>query len=263
MILRAENIFVDYGRLEVLKGISFELERGKIYSIIGPNGSGKSTLIRAICKSHRMKEGRVYLDDQDMRLMKGRAIAKKVAVLHQTHSRFTDVTVERLVSMGRYAHHSLFSKDRAEDERICRWAMEESNVLAMKDRRLQELSGGETQRAWFAAAIAQKPELLILDEPTTYLDINHQLELLEGIRRLNQKEGMTILMVLHDINYAARYSDEVMILKDGRLYQKGMPKETITEESIREVFGVISDITWDAIYGCPVFYPRNAAGGTI
>lgn len=261
MILRAENVFVDYGYTEVLKGISFQLDKGKIYSVIGPNGSGKSTLIKSICRSHGMKNGVIYLNDKNMKKMKGKEIAQKMAVLHQTHSRFTDVTVGKLVSMGRYAHHSLFSRKPKKDEEICTWAMESTGVFAMKDRRIQDLSGGERQRVWIATAIAQKPDLLLLDEPTTYLDINHQLEILELVLQLNQKEGMTILMVLHDINYASRYSDEVLILKEGVLYGKGTPNDMITSKMIRDVFRVSADITSDAEIGCPVFYPRSVAEG--
>ena len=228
------------GKTRHLNDVSIQLPKGKITTIIGPNGCGKSTLLNVMSRNHKPIEGQVMLENRDLVEYKPKEFAKKFAIVYQQNDIPTDLTVEKLVMYGRMPHTSMFKKSTAEDEEAVTWALTCTNLIGKRHHDLSALSGGERQRVWIAMALAQKTEILCLDEPTTYLDIYYQIELLELVNQLNEKYGLTIVMVLHDINQALRYSDHIILMKDGRIIAEGAPREVITKEVIKDVYGVNS-----------------------
>ena len=221
-----------------LNGITTAIPKGKITTIIGPNGCGKSTLLSVMSRNNRPLEGQARLESRDLVEYKPKEFAKKFAIVYQQNDIPQDLTVEKLVMFGRMPYSSLLKKKTQEDDEAVTWALACTHLLDKRENDLSALSGGERQRVWIAMALAQKSEMLCLDEPTTYLDIYYQLELLELVKELNAKHGLTIVMVLHDINQAIRYSDHVILMKDGQIVAEGLPREVITKEVIREVYGV-------------------------
>ena len=243
MSIEAKNLSVTINDKVILEGINATIPNGKITSVIGPNGAGKSTLLKAVAGINSNYGGQVIIDGIDLKKIKRKELARKLAVLPQGMQAPPDVTVEQLVDYGRFPYRSWFKKsNQIEDEEAVEWAMSETNVSHLRHRQVMSLSGGERQRAWIAMALAQKPEILILDEPTTYLDIAHQLEVMNLIESINREYGMTVIMVLHDINHALQYADELVVIKEGRLFAQGSPDEILTVDLIRNVFGVRADI---------------------
>ena len=228
------------GKTRHLNAVSTQLPKGKITTIIGPNGCGKSTLLSVMSRHHKPLEGKVMLENRDLVEYKPKEFAKKFAIVYQQNDIPTDLTVEKLVMYGRMPYSSMFKKRATEDEEAVTWALTCTNLLGKRHHDLSALSGGERQRVWIAMALAQKTEILCLDEPTTYLDIYYQLELMELVKQLNEQYGLTIVMVLHDINQAIRYSDHIILMKAGQIIAEGVPREVITREVIREVYGVNS-----------------------
>ncbi|MDR1217545.1 MAG: ABC transporter ATP-binding protein, partial [Oscillospiraceae bacterium] len=208
----------------------------------GANGSGKSTLFHLMSKNLPVKEGGIFFEGADIRKIGLRDYARKVSIVHQANPTFGDVTVETLVSYGRTPFLSLFERAGDEDVRIVERAMDIADVADFRDRKLSSLSGGQRQRVWIAMALAQDTETMLLDEPTTWLDIKYQIEILRLIRRLNEEYGVTIVMVLHDINQAMRYSDEIIGLKEGRVAARGAPEDIVTPDFIEEIYGVRLDM---------------------
>lgn len=257
IILRVENLSISYKNKNVLENVNLEIEKGKIYSIIGPNGSGKTTLMRAMTRSIKPKVGKIFLEGENIFNMKSKNIAKKMAILNQSNNTISDVTVRKLVQYGRYAHKDWWKNTDEDDDRIVNWAMRKTGVIDMQDRRIDTLSGGERQRVWIAMSIAQKPEILLLDEPTTYLDICHQLEIMELVNRLNKEDGITIIMVLHDINHGARYSDELIVINNKSIYRKGDPWDILESDVLEEVFKVEAELTKDKHTEKPIFYAKK------
>lgn len=257
-ILSIKSLQVKYNQKEVIKNISLTLEEGQIYSIIGPNGSGKTTLLRAMSRNLKPNSGQVLLRGKDLFKLNSKKIAQQMAVLSQVNHGMLDVTIGELVLYGRYASKSWWKGNSSEDQKITEWALKRTGLTSMKDRRLKSLSGGERQRAWIAMAIAQRPQILLFDEPTTYLDISHQLEVLELIEGLNRQEGITIVMVLHDINHAVSYSHKLIILKEGTIYRQGSPQEILQGDILQEVFQVRAQIIQNSETGIPIFHPRRA-----
>lgn len=221
MELKVENLNVGYDDKEILKGISFNIDAGEVVTIIGPNGSGKSTLIKTISRYLKPKSGSIFLDKVNVNQIKTRELAKNLAVLPQVKGVSSDITIEELVSYGRYPHISFGKRMSKEDKDIVTWALEKTGLQEMKNRYIVTLSGGERQRAWIAMSLAQKPKILLLDEPTTFLDICYQLETLELVKELNKTLGITVIMVLHDLNQAARYSDKLLVINNGELWEYG------------------------------------------
>ena len=221
-----------------LNGVTTAIPKGKITTIIGPNGCGKSTLLSVMSRNNRPLEGQARLENRDLVEYKPKEFAKKFAIVYQQNDIPQDLTVEKLVMFGRMPYSSLLKKKTEEDEEAVTWALSCTNLLDKRENDLSALSGGERQRVWIAMALAQKSEILCLDEPTTYLDIYYQLELLELVKALNDKHGLTIVMVLHDINQAIRYSDHVILMKNGQIVAEGLPREVITKEVIKDVYGV-------------------------
>ncbi|MCR5176780.1 MAG: ABC transporter ATP-binding protein [Anaerovibrio sp.] len=238
MAVKIQDVSVIINNEIILDKISGSIPRGKVTSIIGPNGAGKSTLLRAVGGISNNYSGHIFIDGQDIKRVKRRDFARKLAILPQGMQVPADITVKRLVDYGRFPYRSWFTGNKGEDEAAVNWAMEETKVAHLAERQLVSLSGGERQRAWIAMALAQKPEILLLDEPTTYLDISHQLEVMEIVSRLNKTLGLTVAMVLHDLNQAVKYSDNLMVIKDKGIYASGNPADIMDEQLLREVFGV-------------------------
>lgn len=226
------------GTKKHLNGVSTAIPKGKITTILGPNGCGKSTLLSVMARNNRPLEGIAKLENRDLIEYKPKEFAKKLAIVYQQNDIPQDLTVEKLVRFGRMPYSSLFKKETEEDEEAITWALTCTNLLEKRNYDLTALSGGERQRVWIAMALAQKSEILCLDEPTTYLDLYYQIEFLELVKQLNVEYGLTIVMVLHDINQAIQYSDHVIIMKDGSILAEGKPEEVITSALMKEVYNV-------------------------
>lgn len=241
--MEVRNLFFSYGKNKVLKGTSFTIEEGKITTIMGANGCGKSTLFNLMTKNLYPGKGNIFLHGKNIQNLGLKDFARRVSIVHQYNSSADDITVERLVSFGRTPHMKMMQGHSGEDEKLIRWAMEVTGVLKYRDREVSRLSGGQRQRVWIAMALAQNTKILFLDEPTTYLDIRYQIEILELVKKLNREYGMTIIMVLHDINQAIHFSDRIIGLKDGQVTARGVPDEVITEECIRDLYGISLGVT--------------------
>ncbi|ARF14333.1 ABC transporter ATP-binding protein [Sporosarcina ureae] len=221
-----------------LDDVSTSISKGKVTTIIGPNGCGKSTLLSVLSRSNIPTSGTASLENRDLVMFKPKEFAKKLAIVYQQNEVPKDLTIEKLVGFGRLPHKTLLQRNQEEDRKAIDWALSVTNLTDKRHNDLEALSGGERQRVWIAMALAQQSEILCLDEPTTYLDIYYQIELLELVKSLNEDYGLTIVMVLHDINQAIRYSDEIIMMKNGRIIAEGRPREVITKDVIKEVYGV-------------------------
>ncbi|MEK3886370.1 ABC transporter ATP-binding protein [Bacillus sp. FSL K6-3431] len=241
MILTKELSFEHSSSFQ-LESVDVHIKEGEIVSLIGPNGSGKSTLLRLISRLIVPKSGEVLLDGRLIGSMKSLDVAKKLAMLPQMQDHQLDLTVQELIEFGRYPHRRAYSKLTEEDTDIIQWALDVTRLNSYKNRILQSLSGGERQRAWIAMAIAQRPKILLLDEPTTFLDISHQLDVMELVKELNSRFCMTVVMVLHDINQAARYSERLIVLKNGEIQYDGIPQCVLCREMFQSIFEIDADI---------------------
>lgn len=242
--MEIRNLNFAYGENKILSDFSFNIHKGKITTIIGGNGCGKSTLFNLMTKNLKASSGEIFLDGENIRDIKLKDFAKKVAIVHQHNTAPEDITVKQLVAYGRTPYVHYRRRDHQEDERLINWAMEVTEVTAYQDRCLSELSGGQRQRVWIAMALAQNTKILFLDEPTTYLDVRYQIQLLHLIKRLNKEHGITIVMVLHDINQAIHYSDEIIGLGKGKLIAGGKPDEVITVANIEAIYGLALEISY-------------------
>ncbi|MDM5299887.1 ABC transporter ATP-binding protein [Bacillus pumilus] len=236
-------------RKDTVQSVTSRIEKGKITTIIGPNGSGKSTLLSLMANNHRPDQGQVLLDGQELNVFKPKELARKLAVVHQQNEAPLDLTIERVVAFGRTPYQTMRGGDKGEDERAIEWALSSTKLTEKRKVTLASLSGGERQRVWIAMALAQKTPILFLDEPTTYLDIYYQFDILELIRELNIVHGLTIVMVLHDMNQAVRYSDVIIAMKDGHIIREGPPNDVLTEEMVRHIYDVSVTIRQDAETG--------------
>ena len=242
-IFTVKNLSFSYGNQKILKDFDLKIKHGAITTLIGANGCGKSTLFGLMTKNLRPDSGEVLLQGKDIFHIKLKEFAKEVSIVHQYNTAPADLSVEKLVSYGRSPYHTMGIANNAdEDEEKVRLALEVTNTFKHKDKPVSELSGGQMQRVWIAMALAQDTKVLFLDEPTTYLDIRYQLQILKLIRQLNHQYGLTIVMVLHDINQSLYYSDEIVAMKDGRMLAQGLPEEIITTELVRQVYDVELDI---------------------
>ena len=238
--MRVDNLFFAYDKDDIIKGISFEIKDNKITTLMGANGCGKSTLFQLLTKNLRPREGSVFLDKRDIKDIRLKEFAQNVAIVHQYNTAPPDLPVHSLIAYGRIPFFKHFAKaeDKDKDKEIVDWALEVTDMSELKNRRMGQLSGGQRQRAWIAMALAQQPKILLLDEPTTYLDVKFQIEILRLIKSLNKDYSMTIVMVLHDINQAIYYSDEIIGMKKGSILFQGNPDDVITEESIQDMYGI-------------------------
>lgn len=239
MILEAQNLVAGYGTTPIIHGINLTLQPGEWLSLVGANGSGKSTLLKLLSRILSPQKGTVILDGKAIHNQPAQVVAQKLAILPQQQTVPTGLTVRQLVSLGRSPHQPWWQWELdAQDRTKVEEAIVETGIEALSDRPVEHLSGGERQRAFLALALAQAPQVLLLDEPTTYLDIHYQLQLLELLKRLNQKRGLSIITVLHEVNLAARYSDRIAMLKQGNLWDIGTPAAVLTPENLAQVFGV-------------------------
>ena len=237
-LMEVKHVSFSYGKNTILSDLSFSVKEGNITTVMGANGCGKSTLFSLMTKNQTPGKGKILLEGKNIANLRFIDFAKRVSIVHQYKSAADDITVERLVSYGRTPYQKMLGTRTKEDEELVERAMEVTGILPYRDREIAALSGGQRQRVWIAMALAQNTKILFLDEPTTYLDIRYQLEILELVKKLNREYGITILMVLHEINQAITYSDEVIGLKDGSIVMQGRPQEVITAESMKELYGV-------------------------
>lgn len=240
--LSVDSLRAGYAKKEVLKGVSLCFEKGRITTVIGPNGSGKSTLLKTAGRLLQPFSGSVLLEGKSIAEMDDKSIAKKLGILPQSPIAPMDLPVHCLVAFGRTPHHGFMNRFSNEDRDAVDWAINATGLEDKRFKRIGQLSGGERQRAWIAMSLAQKPEILLLDEPTTYLDIHHQFEVLELLRRLNDQHGLTVVMVLHDLNLAASFSHRIIALKEGMTVVDGTPEEVLCADNIYNVFNIRSKI---------------------
>lgn len=238
MQIKGHSLEVGYGSYIAVSDLDINIEKGKITSIIGPNGSGKSTVLKALTRLIKTKSGSVYIDNKEINKFKTKELSRMIGVLPQRHSAPPDFKVKELVSYGRIPHQKWYEEKSEEDEKIIEWAMKATGIYDLREKSINEISGGESQRVWIATVLTQKPEILFLDEPTTYLDISHQIETMKLVKKLNRESGIGIVMVLHDLSHALEISDRIIIIKDGKKYDEGPPHEVITSKMMKEVYNV-------------------------
>ncbi|MDT0203479.1 ABC transporter ATP-binding protein [Nocardioides sp. AE5] len=262
--LVAEEVSLGYGEETIVRDLSVRIPDHKVSVIVGANGCGKSTLLRGMARLLRPTSGAVTLDGTAIHRTSTREVARTLGLLPQAPICPEGVSVVDLVGRGRHPHQGMFRRWSAEDETAVAEALEATNTTALADRIVDELSGGQRQRVWIAMALAQGTDLLLLDEPTTYLDVAHQVEMLDLLADLNTKRGTTIVMVLHDLNLSARYADHLVAMREGQVLAEGTPSEVVTEENVRAIFGLESRVVDDPVSHTPLVVPvgRHRAAPT-
>lgn len=253
--LTVEKLTAGYGDTLILDGLDLDVPPGKITAIVGANACGKSTLLRTMSRLLSPRSGQVLLDGKSIHRIPSRQLAKILGLLPQSPIAPEGITVADLVSRGRHPHHGMLSRWTRQDDEAVAAALEATKTFDLAEKPVDELSGGQRQRVWIAMALAQQTNLLLLDEPTTFLDISHQVEVLDLLTDLNQARGTTIVMVLHDLNLAARYADHLVTMAEGRLHASGKPADVLTVENVRDVFGLESRIIADPTSGRPIMLP--------
>ncbi|MCZ2860160.1 ABC transporter ATP-binding protein [Blastococcus sp. VKM Ac-2987] len=254
-VLAAEALRLGYGERTVIEHLDLVVPPGRITAIVGANACGKSTLLRSMSRLLAPREGRVLLDGKAVHRMPAKELARTLGLLPQSPISPEGITVADLIGRGRHPHQGLFTRWRPEDDAAVAAALEATQTTGLADRAVDELSGGQRQRVWIAMALAQQTDLLLLDEPTTFLDVSHQIEVLDLLTDLNRARGTTVVMVLHDLNLAARYADHLIALAAGRLHAAGDPADVLTEECVRAVFGLDSRVVVDPTSGRPLMLP--------
>lgn len=250
--LTTRDLTLGYEKTVVIEDLDLRVEREKVTVLVGANGSGKSTLLRSLARLLKPKSGQIILDGQDIAHRPTREVAKRLSVLPQSAVAPEGITVIDLVNQGRYPHQRFLRQWSEEDERAVQTAMERTGIAELAERPVDTLSGGQRQRAWIAMTLAQDTPIMLLDEPITYLDMNHQIELLDLLDRLNHEEGRTIVMVLHDLNLAARYAQELVVVHGGSVYAQGPPDEVVKPDLIEKVFGIRAEISRCPVFGTPL-----------
>lgn len=253
--IEGKGVDIAYGKRRIVENLDLTIPERRFTALIGPNGSGKSTILRTFAALMKPSGGSLLLDGRDLTKLSTREVARKVGVLLQGPVAPEGLTVADLVRQGRYPHQQLFGRWSAHDQEACDEALMLTGTTDLRDRALDSLSGGQRQRAWIAMTLAQQGETLLLDEPTTYLDLEHQIELMKLIKMLVAKHGKTVVAVLHDINQAARFAEHIVILKDGRITAAGKPDAVISAETIFTVFNVKTMVIRDPVAGTPLCVP--------
>ncbi|TYP90664.1 ABC transporter ATP-binding protein [Blastococcus xanthinilyticus] len=253
--LAAEKLTLGYGERTVIEDLDLVVPPGRITAIVGANACGKSTLLRAMTRLLAPRSGQVLLDGKAVHRLPAKELARTLGLLPQSPIAPEGITVADLVGRGRNPHQGVFSRWSREDDAAVAAALEATQTTELADRAVDELSGGQRQRVWIAMALAQQTDLLLLDEPTTFLDVSHQIEVLDLLTDLNRARGTTIVMVLHDLNLAARYADHLVALTEGQLHAAGSPSDVLTEECVRVVFGLDSRVVVDPTSGRPLMLP--------
>ena len=253
--LHVKDLSVGYGERTVLDTLNVDIKRGTVTSIVGPNGCGKSTLLRTMSRLLNPTKGEIVLDGKSIHDIPTRKLATQLGLLPQTPIAPDGIVVADLVGRGRTPHQGILGRWSQQDYDIVAEALETTGISDLAERSIDELSGGQRQRVWIAMALAQRTDTLLLDEPTTYLDVKHQLDVLDLLTELNRDRGTTIVMVLHDLNLAARYSDELVAVSGGKVFAHGHPREVITKENVKSVFGIDSVIITDPVSDQPAVMP--------
>ena len=254
-MLRIEALSLSYGDKPVVQNLNLRVKKGQVVSIIGPNASGKSTILKSIAGIIKPVSGKIFIEEKDISKMDSKKLAQKVSILLQQNKTLDDMSIEELVYFGRYPHKKWFEGFEASDKKIIEEVMKLTNTFALRDKTLETLSGGERQRAWIAMALAQEPDILLFDEPTTYLDLAHQIEFLELVNRLNKETGVTVVLVLHDLNQAARYGNYLFAMKEGKIFAQGSPEEVLNSQNILSIYNIEAKIFNAA--GYPVVIPER------
>lgn len=254
-LLRADELVLAYDGAPVVHDLSLELPDGRVTVICGPNACGKSTLLRALARLLKPRGGAVYLDGQAIARLPTKQVAVRLGLLPQSPTAPEGLTVEDLVGRGRFPHQRWFQQWTAEDEFAVEQALALTRTGELRHRPVDELSGGQRQRAWVAMALAQDTEILLLDEPTTFLDLAHQVEVLDLLADLNETSGRTVVMVLHDLNEACRYAHHVVAMREGRVHAQGAPADVVTADVVRDVFGLDAKVVDDPVTGTPLVVP--------
>jgi iron complex transport system ATP-binding protein len=262
-VLNARDLTLKYGQRCVVDGLTAEIPEGKVTMIVGANACGKSTLLRGLSRLLKPAAGAVTLDGKDIHSRPARELARTLGLLPQHPTAPDGITVRDLVGRGRYPHQGFFRSWSARDDAAVQRALEATETLELAGRNVDELSGGQRQRVWIAMALAQETDVLLLDEPTTYLDLAHQVEVLDLVTDLNRTRGTTVAIVLHDLNLAARYADHVIAMKGGAVVALGPPGDVVTEELVREVFGLESRVIPDPVSGTPLIIPIGRHHATV
>ena len=253
--LRGEQLTLGYGKYTVAENLTVEIPDGHFTAIIGPNGCGKSTLLRTLSRLMTPAHGHVWLDGEHIQHYASKEVARRIGLLAQNATTPGDITVQELVARGRYPHQPLFTRWRKEDEEAVTKAMQATGITHLADQSVDTLSGGQRQRAWIAMVLAQETAIMLLDEPTTWLDISHQIDLLELLSELNREKGYTLAAVLHDLNQACRYASHLIALREGKIVAQGAPKEIVTAELIERIYGLRCMIIDDPVAGTPLVVP--------
>lgn len=261
MAIELRGVRVAYDDAVVIPGVDLRIPEGKVTMLIGPNGCGKSTLLKAVARILPLKGGTVLLDGTDVRGLGQRQLARRLAVLPQAPTVPEGISVADLVAYGRYPYRRPLAGLSAQDRATVAWAMERTGVGELAGRRVDELSGGQRQRVWIALTLAQKASAMMFDEPTTYLDIAHQLEVLELLRRLNREDGSTVVVVIHELNLAAKFADHIVGMKAGQVRFEGAPEQVFTEKNLRELYDIDAQILRDPARGYPVCVDYALAAG--
>ncbi|WP_120168513.1 ABC transporter ATP-binding protein [Thermohalobacter berrensis] len=255
--LETKNLTLSYTDKTVINKLNLKIPKEKITVIIGGNGCGKSTLLRSLARLLKPKEGSIILNGHDINKIPTKEVAKKLSILPQNPITPEGLTVLQLVKQGRYPHQKWLQNWSEKDEIVVRKALKATRMEDLIDRPVDSLSGGQRQRAWIAMVLAQNTETILLDEPTTYLDLTYQIEILDLLYELNKKKKYTIIMVLHDLNLACRYADNIIIVHNKKIYAQGKPEEIINEQTIKTVFGIKCKIVEDPLYGTPMCVPYS------
>jgi iron complex transport system ATP-binding protein len=260
--LRTERLTLAYTDVAVVRGLDLEIPTGRITAIVGANACGKSTLLRGLARLMRPRGGAVLLDGEAIARLPTRQVARKIGLLPQSPEAPQGLTVEELVSRGRYPHQRFLQQWSREDQDRVEWALEATAIGGLRGRSLDELSGGQRQRAWISMALAQDTEILLLDEPTTYLDLAHQLEVLDLLAELNERDGRTIVLVLHDLNEACRYADWLVAMAGGAVHAQGPPEEVVDAAMVEAVYGVEAEVVPHPVSGTPLCLPLGRRART-
>lgn len=256
--LRARELELGYGETPVVTGLDLDVLDGTVTAIIGPNGCGKSTLLRALARLLKPRQGAVLLDGERIDKLPTREVAKIIGLLPQTPSAPEGLTVSDLVRRGRQPHQSWYRQWSSSDDEAIERALRLTGMDEYAGRVVDQLSGGQRQRAWISMTLAQETGLLLLDEPITYLDLAHQIDVLDLVYRLHKERGTTVVMVLHDLNLAARYADKLVAMRGGRIVAQGPPAEVLTEPLLDEIFGLSAKVMEDPVSGTPLVVPVSA-----
>lgn len=257
--IQGHNLTIGYENTIIIDDVSIEFPMNQITILIGANGCGKSTMLRSFARLLKPMDGDIELNGRSISSLSNKQISKELAILPQSPVVSGSITVRELVEMGRFPYQNWRNKLDEKDKEMIEKALKDTNMLEFSDRTLDSLSGGQKQRVWIAMVLAQDTDIILLDEPTTYLDVTYQIDILDLVYKLNKEEGKTIVMVLHDLNLSCRYADHIIALKDKKVYKQGTPEEVVTKEVVKHIFDMECEIIKDPLYKTPMFVPYSRA----